>query len=110
MPTEESLRCYEERAPQLTRDETGEQGDQRAVGPAEARPGYLPAQHCQLVAQHDDLGILRQSVHLVDTEERKGGDGRGSRGRTGPRSAAWPSLTVSCRHADVVMESCKALR
>lgn len=75
MPIENCLRRDEERAPPVTRDEASEQGDQRSVGPVEAGPGHLPAQHPHLVPQHEDLGIPRKSVHSVDADERKGATG-----------------------------------
>jgi hypothetical protein len=56
---EYSAPTYQERAPPLTRDKTGEQGDERPVRPAEAGPADLAAQHCQLVAQGEYLGVLR---------------------------------------------------
>ena len=58
------------------------------VRPAEPWRGHLPAQHCQLVAQHEYLGVPCQSVHPVDAEELNGAIGRGGRGTTGPRASS----------------------
>jgi hypothetical protein len=52
----------------LTRNETSEEGDEGTVGPGEAGTGDLTAQHGQLVAEHEDLGILGSCVHAVDAE------------------------------------------
>ena len=69
---EDGLGRDKERTPPLTRDETGEQGDQRVIILVEAWPGHLPAQHGQLVAQHEDLSVLGDGVHSVDARESKG--------------------------------------
>ena len=64
-PAEDGLWRYKEAVPPLTRDETREQSDQRTVGPAEAGAPDLAAEHGQLVAQDEDLGVLRKGVHLI---------------------------------------------
>ena len=58
VPGEDRLRPDEERSPALPRDEAGEQSDARPIRSGEARTAHLAAQHGQLVAQHQDLGIL----------------------------------------------------
>ena len=69
VPVEDGLGRDQERTPPLTRDKTGQQGDERPVRPAEAGPADLAAQHRQLVAQDEDLGVLRDGAHPVDTDE-----------------------------------------
>ena len=93
VPVQDRLGRDEERSPPLPRDEAGEQGDQRPVRPAEARPGHLAAQHGQLMAQHEYLGVLRQAVHPVDAEELKGASGEAVEERQGHGPAAWPSAS-----------------
>ena len=62
MPTEDGLRRDQERTPALARHETSEEGDNGAVGPGEAGTSDLAAKHGQLVAEHEDLGILRRAT------------------------------------------------
>ena len=69
MPVEHRLGRHKERAPPLTRDEAGEQGDERPVGPAEAWPPDLASEHRQLVAQDEYLGVLPQGIPPVGTNE-----------------------------------------
>ena len=61
VPVEHGLGRDQERAPPLARDQAGEQGDERPVGPAEAWPADLAAEHRQLVAQDEYLGVLREA-------------------------------------------------
>jgi hypothetical protein len=68
VPTEDGLWPDEERAPALARHETSEEDDEGTVGPGEAGTGDLAAQHGQLVAEHEDLGVLGGCVHAVDAE------------------------------------------
>ncbi len=49
----------QERTPPLTRDQAGKQGDERPVRPVEAGPAGLAAEHRQMVAQVECLGVLR---------------------------------------------------
>ena len=62
MPAEECLRGDEERTPALARHKSGEEGDEGTVGPGEAGTGDLAAKHGQLMAEHEDLGILCRAI------------------------------------------------
>lgn len=66
-PVEDRLRRDKERQPSLAWREPGEQRDERPIGLGEAGPGDLATEHCQLVAQHKDLGL-----HSVDVHESEG--------------------------------------
>jgi hypothetical protein len=44
--------------PPLSRKQPRQRGEQRPIGRAEARPGHLPAQHRDLVAQHQQLDLV----------------------------------------------------
>jgi hypothetical protein len=57
VPVEHRLRRDQERAPPLTGDKAGEQGDERPVRPVEARPAELGAQHFHLGAQDEYLAV-----------------------------------------------------
>ena len=69
MPVEERMRRPKKGAPPITGREAGEECDQRAVGPDGPGMGDLAAEHRELMAKHDDLGILGESGHQVDAEE-----------------------------------------
>ena len=62
VPAEDCLGFYEERNPALAGDKTGQEGDDGTVGPGEAGTGDLTAKHGQLVAEHEDLGILGRAI------------------------------------------------
>src|ERR1019366_2150965 len=62
VPAEDRLRRDEERPPALARHETSEKGDEGTVGPGEAGTSDLAAKHGKLVAEHEDLGILRRAL------------------------------------------------
>ena len=88
--TEDGLGRDRERSPPLTGDEAGQQGDgeEAAVRPAKAGPADLAAEHRQLVAQDEYLGVLCQGVRPVASDSRamraelvEEGEGHGS---------AWP--------------------
>ena len=51
-------RCDESAGAQLGWQQLGERGQDRPVGPVRLRPGDLPPEHCDLMPQHHDLGIL----------------------------------------------------
>ena len=91
--------------------ETSQEDDQGPIGPGETGAGDLSAHHGQLVAQHQDLGILGRSIRPVDAndlenapdkpvEERQGHGARASlssfwlvklrRGVSGP-FRSWPT-------------------
>src|SRR5580704_13846706 len=67
MPAKNRLGCDEERCPPITRDEASEGAD-RSIGPSEAGTGGLALEHGELVAQHEDLGILGRRVHPMDSD------------------------------------------
>jgi len=71
VPGEHGLGRDQERAPAFTGGEAGEQGDERPIGPGEAGPPDLAAEHCQLAAQDEDLGILGDVAQKVRTDELK---------------------------------------
>ena len=68
MRAENRLRRDEEGCPPLTRDKASEGTDERSIRPGEAGTGALASEHGQLVAQHEDLGVLGHAVHLVDAD------------------------------------------
>jgi hypothetical protein len=53
----------------FSRNKTGQEGDEGTVGPGEAGTCDLPAKHGQLVAQNEDLGVLRRCIRPVDTND-----------------------------------------
>ena len=69
MPAEDRLRRDEERSPALSGHEAGQEGDEGTVGPGEAGTGDLAAEHGQLVAEHEDLGILGRGIRPVDAND-----------------------------------------
>jgi hypothetical protein len=69
VPSEDCLRRDEERSPELSGYESGQEGDEGTVGPGEAGTGDLTAQYGQLVAKHKDLGVLGRSIRPVDANE-----------------------------------------
>jgi hypothetical protein len=46
----------------LARYETSEEGNEGTVGPGEAGTSDLAAKHGELVAQDEDLGIVRRAI------------------------------------------------
>ena len=42
--------------------------DERSIRPCEAGTGDLALEHGQLMAQHEDLGVLRHSVHPMNAD------------------------------------------
>jgi hypothetical protein len=62
------LRRNEQGGPPCAGDEAGEGTDERSIRPCEARPGNLAPEDGQLMAQHKDLGILGQSVRLMNPD------------------------------------------
>ncbi len=84
----------EERSPALSGYEASQEGDEGTVGPGEAGTGDLAAKHGQLMAKHEDLGILGRRIHAVDANDLKHAsdetveEGEGHGGRASP-SAFW---------------------
>ena len=62
VPAEDCLRGDEERTPALARHKSSEESDEGTVGPGEAGTGDLAAKHGQLMAEHEDLGILCRAI------------------------------------------------
>ncbi len=62
MPAKDRVGCDEERYPPLPRDRLRQSRDERPIRPAEPGAGDLPAQHGELVAQHEDLRVLGHGV------------------------------------------------
>jgi hypothetical protein len=60
MPTQQRRWLHEHAAPDWARQQPHQSGQQRAVGPVEPRPGHLALQHRHLVAQHQQLSVLRR--------------------------------------------------
>ena len=69
VPAQDRLGRDEERRPALPWHEPGQGGDECPVGPAEPGSCDLAAQDGQLVAEHQDLGVLGDGVHPVDAQE-----------------------------------------
>jgi hypothetical protein len=84
VPVKHGLWGYEERSPAVPRHEAGEQGDQSPVGPAEPGPPDLAAEHRQLVAQDEYLGVLREGAPPVARDEPE----QSARGTRGPRASS----------------------
>lgn len=71
MPAQDGLGGDEERCPALLRDEPRQGGDDRPIGPGEAGTCDLTAKDRNLVAQHEDLGVVGSGVHVVDGQDLK---------------------------------------
>jgi hypothetical protein len=54
--------------PPFTGDQAGEGTDERSIRPCEAGTGDPALEHGQLMAQHEDLGVLRHSVHPMNAD------------------------------------------
>jgi hypothetical protein len=66
VPAKDRLRRDEKRRPPLPGDQLRQRGDEGPVRPPEAGTGDLAAQYGELVAQHEDFGVLGDGVHPVD--------------------------------------------
>src|ERR1035437_9509685 len=69
VPAQDRLWADEERSPVFSRNKTGQEGDEGTVGPGEAWTCDLPAKHGQLVAEYENLGVLRRCIRPVDTND-----------------------------------------
>src|SRR5665647_1979322 len=69
VPAQDRLWADEERSPVFSRNKTGQEGDEGTVGPGEAGTGDLAVQHGQLVAEYEDLSVLRRCIRPVDTND-----------------------------------------
>ena len=98
MPAKDRFGSDEEGGPSFTRDEPSEDTDEGSIRPGEAGTGGLALQHGKLVAQHEDLGVLGHSVHLVDTD--RFGDAKDKAVEKGERHSrrAWPSRSTWSSH------------
>ena len=103
VPGEHRLGRDQERAPPFTGDEASEQGDERPIGPGEAGPPDLAAEHCQLVAQDEDLGILGDVAQMVRTDELKDPPEETVQERQGHGRAYWPDASELVRHKMLVI-------
>ena len=68
MPAKDRLGRDEEGCPPLTGDQASEGTDERSIRPGEAGTGDLALEHGELMAQHEDLGVLGHAVHPVDAD------------------------------------------
>ena len=84
------------------RDQTGEQGDECSIRPGEAGTGDLTAEHGELVAEDEDLGVLGHGVHPVypdDLEhppDQPVEQGQPHGGEIGRPRLGWSSLASRC--------------
>ena len=69
MPTEDRLGRDEEPCPSLACQQLRQGRDYRPVGPGEAGSSALAAEHGQLMAKHEDLGLLGGRVHPMDPNQ-----------------------------------------
>ena len=60
MPAQQRVRRDQPAHPQRPGEKPDQGGEDRAVCPVQLRPGVLPPQHGDLVAQHQQLGVLRR--------------------------------------------------
>ena len=58
MPAQQRRRLYEHPAPDRARQQPGEPGQHRAVSPVHPGSDHLPAEHRNLVPQHQQLHVL----------------------------------------------------
>jgi hypothetical protein len=58
MPAQQCFGLDEQPAPSWSGHQPRQRGQHRPVCPVELRPGHLAAQHRDLVAQHQQLGVL----------------------------------------------------
>ncbi|HEY8732324.1 MAG TPA: hypothetical protein VIN69_10165 [Candidatus Limnocylindria bacterium] len=59
MPAADRLRSHKHAPPPVTREQPDERREEDPIGRPAARPLDLPSQHSQLVAQHEDLDLVR---------------------------------------------------
>jgi hypothetical protein len=68
MPAKDRLGREEEGRPPFTRDEASEDTDDCSIRPGEARTSGLAAEHGELMAECEDLGVLGYLFHPVDAD------------------------------------------
>jgi hypothetical protein len=71
VPAQQRARRNQPAHPLRPGEQPGQGGEHRPVGPVQLRPGVLPQRHRDLLAQHQQLGVLRprwacQQRHPVD--------------------------------------------
>ena len=59
MPAQQRIRRHERAPPQRPGEQPDQGGEHSAIRPVQLRPGVLPPQHRHLLAQHQQLGVLR---------------------------------------------------
>jgi hypothetical protein len=59
-PAQQPARCDQPPRPQRAGEQPGQGSEYRPVGPVQLRPGMLPPEHRDLVAQHKQLSVLRR--------------------------------------------------
>jgi hypothetical protein len=62
VPAQDRLWADEERSPVFSRNKTGQEGNEGTVGPGEAGTSDLAVKHGELVAQYEDLRLLRRAI------------------------------------------------
>jgi Winged helix-turn helix len=60
VPAQQRVRRHQPTHPQRPGKQPGQGSQHRTIGPAQLRPGVLPPQHRDLLAEHQQLGILRR--------------------------------------------------
>jgi hypothetical protein len=58
MPAQQRRGCHDEAGPAVTTNGASQRAEQRAIVRFEPRASDLAPQHGELVAQHQDLGVL----------------------------------------------------
>jgi len=58
MPVQQRRRLHEQPTPERPGEQPSEPSQHRPVCPGDRRPGHPPAQHRDLVAQHQQLSVL----------------------------------------------------
>jgi hypothetical protein len=69
MPSQDRVGFDEPRGPAFPWDQPGEQHNERSIRRGESRTGDLAAEHGQLVAKDEDLGVLRKVAHPMQSHE-----------------------------------------
>ena len=101
VPAQDRLGSDEERRPTLPWHESGQGDDERPVGPGETGSGDLAAEDSQLLAEHQDLGILGGGVHPVDAHEVDDTTDQAVEEAEGHEAAASPARSSLVKRATV---------
>jgi len=93
MPTEERCRSDEEGDPSVTRDRPAERREEDPVDRSQPRWARRPLQHPQLMAEDEDLEVLRVLVAArlasADDESNEGADKEVEEGQHRPIVPGW---------------------